>query len=360
MDAQMRTWAEISLRNIEHNYKTLRVRLEPVGARFLGIVKANAYGHGAVPVARLLESLSCEDLGVACLAEAVELRGAGIKSPILVLGYTDPKYAAELKRYDLTQTVTDPAQARALSCKVHLKIDTGMSRLGFPCETTEELLETLRLPKLDFEGVYTHFAVSEDENDGFTLRQLEKFQSLLRELSSRGFHFKIRHCANSGAVLNYTQSHLDMARPGIALYGVTPAPGMTAGADLKPAMTLKTRVAQLRILQAGDTVSYGRRFTAEGETRVAVLPVGYADGLPRVLSNKLEVLINGRRAAQLGTVCMDMCMIDLTGRDDVRVGDEAELFGAGIPVWEPAQRAGTIPYELLCAVSSRVPRVYVD
>ena len=364
-----RTWAEISLDNIEHNYRVMRALLPPE-CRFLGVVKADAYGHGALKVAHLLEELHADYLAVATLAEAVELRQDNITLPIIIFGCTPPAHRRELAHYDLTQTVYDPDMAAAFSqaaggigktLKIHLKIDSGMGRLGF----TEpgQLLAAMSLPGIYIEGAFTHFAVS-DEQDGqqYTRMQFDKFQRLVTELeTASGRSFKIKHCANSGAVLNYPYTHMDMVRPGIALYG-----GYSGAASekisLKPAMQLKTRIVQIRTLKPGESVSYGRTYTAEKTMKVAVIPIGYADGLHRNLSGKIDVLVHGIRAKQIGRICMDMCMIDVTDIQNVSVCDVVTIFGCDgseyITAAEQADKAGTISYELLCAVSKRVPRVY--
>lgn len=372
---QMRTWAEVSLANIEHNYNEMRARL-PEGTRFFGVVKADAYGHGAVEVGRLLQVLGCEYLGVACVDEAVRLRRQGIEVPILIMGYTPPEQTAELIENGLTQTVysldlaegfSQAAVSLGKTLKIHLKADSGMGRLGFTChggrDPLEDMLRVLSLPGLDAEGIFTHFAVSDTFGDAFTTRQFEAFKSLVDRLeAASGRRIKIRHCANSGAMINYEWTYADMVRPGLMLYGLCPDKE-TGGFDLRPAMQLKTRIAQIKEFSAGDTVSYGRIFTAPGPRRIAVITIGYADGLFRTLSNRFDVLVRGRRAHQVGRICMDMCMIDVTDIPDAQVGDEVTVFGedsgAVLSVDELASIAGTISYELLCAVSPRVPRVYI-
>ena len=373
--AQKRTWREISLSNLEHNYRTLRAML-PDQCRFLGIVKANAYGNGAIPVARKLEALGAEYLAVACVDEAADLRQAGVKVPILILGSTPADYADELLALDLTQTVFDMETGRALSeaafkagktLKIHVKLDTGMSRLGFLCDeehmddSVAQVYELCALPGLEHEGVFTHFADS-DGCEEYTLLQFTRFMDALQKLGDRGIGFKIRHCANSGAVLKYPFTHLDMVRPGVALYGHYPDPSCEGldGPGLLPVMELKSRISTVRCLPAGAVVSYGRTFTLKRNSRLAVLPVGYADGLHRVCSNQMEVLIGGCRAPIVGRVCMDMCMADVTDIPDVKAGDVATVYGSELPIEEAANAAGTIQYELLCAISERVPRVYLD
>ncbi len=370
-DRKKRTWAEIDLGAIAHNYRVMRAAL-PDGCRFLGVVKADAYGHGAVPVSKLLERLGCEYLAVACLDEARQLREAGIGLPILILGYTPPEYAPELCALSVTQAVGSLEAAAALNdalegsdhtLKVHLKLETGMGRTGFRAFGAWKALPAataVRMPHLDAEGVFTHFCVSDadEQTRGFTHVQLERFQDAIKAIELRSGHtFSIRHCTNSGAMLSFPETYMDMVRPGVSLYGMYPGPDR-ARFDLIPAMTLKTRVAYVERHEPGDTVSYGRTFTAERPSEIAVLPIGYADGLHRTLSNKLTVCINGRHVPQVGRICMDMCMADVTGLG-VKPGDEAEIFGREMPIDDVAEKAGTIHYELTCAVSPRVPRIYV-
>ena len=371
---QTRTWTEIDLSNLEHNYRALRAML-PQGCRFLGVVKADAYGHGAVQVARRLETLGAEYLAVACLDEALELRQARITTPILILGYTPTERAEALLDNGITQTVYDVEMARALSnaaaaagktLKIHVKADTGMSRLGWLCggedqsAAVEAIAQVCALPGLEAEGIYTHFANADGDED-YTMLQFTRFLDLLEALEGRGITFAIRHCAASAAALKFPCTHLDMVRPGIALYGHYPDPSCEGldGPGLRPVMTLKTRVASVKAVPAGTPVSYGCTHVLDRETKLAALTIGYADGLPRLCSDKLEVLIGGQRAPVVGRICMDMCMADVTGLD-VAPGDEVEVFGEHLPIEDVAALAGTIQYELLCAVSPRVHRAYLD
>lgn len=368
---EKRTWAEIDLGALEHNYRTLRAML-PAGCRFLGVVKANAYGHGAIPVARRLEKLGADYLAVASLDEGAELRVAGITAPILVLGHTPVEFAADLVRLRLTQTVFDLDTARALSAaavaegrdlKIHLKADTGMSRLGLLCdeahmeESADAMAAICALPRLDHEGIFTHFSDA-DGSEEFTMLQFTRFLDVIAAMEKRGVTFAIRHCAASAGTLKYPCTHMDMVRPGIALYGHYPSPDCQGldGPGLAPVMTLKTRVAAVRELPAGSFVSYGRTARLEEDTRVAVLPVGYGDGFFRLLSNRGAVLLGGKECPILGRVCMDLCMV--RADDAARPGDEAVLFGPDYPIETMADQVGTIQYELLCDVNRRVPRIY--
>lgn len=370
--AKDRTWAEVLLDNIEHNYKAIRGRLAP-GCRFLGTVKADAYGHGAIPVARLLEDLGTEYLAVACIGEAIPLRQAGIKLPILVLGYTDPSRASEIIEMGLTQTVYSAELAEAYShgaaglgkhIKCHLKLDSGMGRLGFDNGIADEMSEIISLPGLVFEGMFSHFALSDCWGEQYTKAQFDSFKKAVDYIEGQsGKKFEIVHCANSGAVVNYPETYMDMVRPGIALYGAyeEPSPNLESF-GFKPGMELKTRIVQIRDMPKGATVSYGRTFTAEEKCRIAVLPVGYADGLHRALSNKMEMLLGGKIIKQVGRICMDMCMVDITNINSANVGDMVTVFGhdggTELPLSRHSRLIDTITYELLCSISPRVPRVY--
>ena len=372
-DLQKRTWAEISLPNIRHNYEVIRRSL-PEGCRFLGVVKADAYGHGALPVSRLLQEAGADYLAVSCLDEALELRRGGITMPILILGHTPPEYTGLLIEQNLTQTVSALAKAKEYSAeaarlgktlRVHIKLDTGMSRLGFLCAGdyfdigVGNVIASCQLPNLEPEGIYTHFAVSDEEgeeNEAYTREQFDLFQRVIAAVRERGgVEFAIRHCANSGAVVNYPEMALDMVRPGLLLYGYGDD---TGDLGLLPCMRLVTTVSTIKHYEAGTAVSYGRRFVTKRHTRMGVLAIGYADGLPRALSNKCSFAVAGGFAPQRGSICMDMCMLDLTELPQAAVGDEVEIFGQHNDIETLAKEAGTISYELLCAVSKRVPRVY--
>ena len=372
-----RAWAEVNLDALARNYRLLR-GLAP-GAKFLGLVKADAYGHGAVPVARKLQALGADMLAVACLAEAVQLREAGLTLPVLCLGQTPPELAGLLLEYGVTQTVGDLETGRALSAaavqagktlNIHVKVDTGMGRLGFVYYEDDdeaaleragrEIQALCALPGLEAEGLFTHFA-NADGSEAYTGNQYDRLQDVMGELWDRGLRqFQIYHCAASAAVLNYpwTQNHMNMIRPGIALYGCMPGPGME-NPGLEPVMTVKSRVAVVRDLPAGAKISYGCTATLERDSRVAVLPLGYGDGLPRALSNQLEVLIGDRLCPVLGRICMDMCMVDVTDAPGVKAGDVAAVYGPGLTE-KAAWLAGTIPYELLCQLTPRIPRLYLE
>lgn len=379
MDAQMkRTWAEVDFEKLAHNYHALR-GLAPEGTKYLGLVKADAYGHGAVPVAKKLEELGADYLGVACLDEAIEVREAGVKTPILILGCTSSIYAAELVKYQITQACYDLEYAKELSAgaqkaggtiTVHIQCDTGMTRLGFMCheETMEksanEIIEAVKLPGLKAEGIFTHFSDS-DGSEEYTMLQFGRFQDIIQRVRDLGYEFEIRHCANSAATLLYPATYLDMIRPGIVQFGHFPDAKMDhALCDLVPVLELKSRVATVRDVPANTPVSYGRTNTLTRPSRLAIIPVGYGDGFCRGFSNKLTVLINGKKLPIVGRICMDMCMVDVTDAPDVKEGDVVILYGSDgtndQPVEAGAEIMNTISYELLCVLTKRIPRIYLN
>lgn len=368
-----RTWAEIDLDALAHNYHQARKATGP-DVKYLGVVKADAYGHGAIQVSRELVQLGADYLAVSSMDEAQELRIHGIQAPILILGYTPPEMVSQLILYKITQTVSSESTAEQYSSaasaiggrlKVHIKVDTGMSRLGFLVrgrhfsEGVESIFRTCEFPGLDAEGIFTHFAVSDEddtESESYTKEQFALFIAVLQALKMKGKTFAIRHCANSGALARYPEMYLDMVRPGIALYG--------AGADverlnLKPVMTLKSSISAIKMLEKDTDISYGRTFRTPQEVRAGVLPVGYADGLMRGLSNKLSVQTSWGPAPVRGRICMDMSIVDLSQLPQVQAGSEVEIFGQKQHVNAVAEMLDTIPYELLCAVSKRVPRLYM-
>ena len=369
-----RTWAEVDLDALAHNYRQAR-RMIGAGVRYLGVVKADAYGHGAVQVGRKLEALGADYLAVSSLDEARELRHGGISMPILILGHTPPEMVPELIRHHITQTVSARAKAEeysaaAAACggtlRVHIKVDTGMSRLGFLVRGehfdggVEAIAASCRLPHLEAEGIFTHFAAADEDDPGseaYTREQFDVFQRVLAALADRGQTFAIRHCANSGALARYPEMYLDMVRPGIALYG---AGADAQRLDLRPVMTLKSCVSSIKIFDPDTDISYGRTYRTREKTRVGVLPIGYADGLFRGLSGRMSVWTEEGPAPVLGRICMDMTMVNLTGLSHVHVGDAVELFGQRQRVDVLAEILGTIPYELTCAVSKRVPRLYLE
>ena len=378
MEYLKRTWADISLDNLKHNYEALRSRI-PSGCRFLGVVKADAYGHGAVPVSRYLTELGAEYLAVSNIEEAVQLRRNGIRGPILILGYTPPFYAEELAKMGLQQEVHSLEYAQmlherlrgmSLRLRIHVKLDTGMSRLGFfayRCEKTiDEIKEISQMEHLVIDGIFTHFPVADtidgaDEN--FTRTQFERFTAMLDALKGVGVEPPIRHCCNSGASILYPEYAMDMIRPGIATYGIA-NDDLKDKIDLKPVMRLRSTIFQIRDFDPLITVSYGRTYTTEDPTKIAVVGIGYADGLQRSLSNNISFLLHGKRVRQIGRICMDMCMIDISRVPEAKVGDVVTIFGEDgddcIEVTDFSGRLNTIPYEILCDINKRIPRIYLD
>lgn len=378
MELLKRTWAEIDLNALAHNYHVLRANMA-ANCRFLGVVKADAYGHGAVTVSRCLQQLGAEFLAVSNLEEAIQLRRAGQKLPVLILGYTPPQYARFMAEQDIRQEVNCLEYGLQLAhemagtpqrLKIHLKLDTGMSRLGFFAydrpETLEELVQLCRTDGLETEGMFTHFAVADsyaEDCQGFTALQFSRFQAIVEALEGLHLRPAICHCCNSAATILHPEYHLDMVRPGIATYGMAPDLCMIGAADLRPVMALRSTIAQIKPFQPEVSVSYGRIYYTDGPSTIAVVPMGYADGYPRLLSSARSFLLHGQEVPQVGRVCMDMCMVDVTGVPEARVGDTVTVFGrdgeAVLSVDSLAAQAGTISYELLCAVSKRVPRLYL-
>lgn len=368
-----RTWAEISLDNLTHNFETIRRQVGPK-AKLLGVVKADAYGHGAVRVAKHLERLGAGYLAVSNLDECEELRVNGITLPILMLGFTPADQAGRILKNDMTQAVPNLAIAEAYSSaavhaggtmKVHIKLDTGMGRLGFQCDdahfdaSLRDILKILALPGLDVEGVFTHLCVSDEAADEcveFTKVQHNRFLRMIDAVETQGnFRFRLHHCCNAGGIASYPEWAWDMVRCGIILYGTG---DLAERMGMKPVMTVKTTVSTIKDFDPDTSISYGRQFFTTRPSRIAVLPIGYADGLFRALSGKLRVLTPYGEAQQVGRICMDMCMIDVTDLPQLKVGDEIEVFGEHQLIETAAKQCGTISYELLCAVSKRVPRYY--
>lgn len=374
-----RTWADVSLDNLAHNYTVLRQQV-PAGCRFLGVVKADGYGHGAVPVSHQLEELGAEFLAVSNLEEAVQLRRGEVHLPILILGYTPALYARDMAEMEIRQEVHSLAYARELEARlvgtdcrlrVHLKLDTGMARLGFFCQereqALEELLTVMEMPHLVVEGMFTHFPVADSlapEDEAFTRGQYAEFSDFARELASRNRRPEICHCCNSGATILYPEFAMDMIRPGVATYGIAPSPELLGRLDLRPLLTLHSTISQIRQYPAGVSVSYGRAYVTPSPRTIAVVSIGYADGLPRRLSGQVSFLLHGQRVPVVGRICMDMCMVDVTEAPQAKVGDKVTVLGAGgddvISVCDLASQLDTIPYEILCGINKRIPRIYLD
>ena len=366
------TYVEIDLAALQHNFLQAR-RQAGDGRQLLAVVKADAYGHGAARVAPALQQAGADLFGVAMVEEGLELRRAGVSRPILVLGGVYPGQEEELLAHDLVPVVFDLDTARRLDALAtadgrqvtyHLKLDSGMGRLGFRPEELPEVLDVLAgLKGLVMDGLISHLAVADDPENPFTSEQAEIFRSALSCVRQAGFAPRHIHLSNSAALFSRQFPECNLVRPGIVLYGGLPAPCFAKRLDLQPVMSFRTSVAQVKKVPAGTGVSYGHRFVAKRSTTLAAIPVGYADGYSRHLSNVGEVLIRGRRVPVAGTVCMDWTLIDVTDIPQVQVGDEVTLLGRdngqSINAEEWAQRIDTISYEVFCQVSKRVPRVYL-
>lgn len=361
------TWVEVDLAAIRFNLGQLAAYLHP-RTQIMAVVKANAYGHGLVEVSRVLAGAGATWLGVATPEEALELRAGGIKRPILILGYTPPQAVPELARLGVAVTVTSLDQAMAFSSqalqagralRVQVKVDTGMGRLGFlPAQAVAAVTAVNRLPGLQVEGIFTHLAAADARDRDYTRHQVEIFQKIIGELEVRGIYLRWKHAANSAALLDFPAAHFNLVRPGIALYGYSPFDYPRDGLKLRPAMTFKTRIVLIKEVPAGTSISYGCTYITPRSSRIATLPVGYADGYHRGLSNQGQVLIHGCRVPVVGRVCMDHLMVDVSDVPEAKEGDEVMLFGPALPAEELAEQLGTISYEVLCGVGPRVPRIY--
>ena len=358
------TYLEIYLPQLQKNIEAIRAHVTP--AKVMAMVKANAYGHGIDGVAPFIEPY-VDYLGVALLEEGIHLRGLGITKPILVAGGTLPEQIPAFIEHDLILTVSSPqllatADDVAGSAKkkiiAHLKIDTGMERVGVHYYEAESFLEaSLKCKNVEIEGIYTHLANSEERDLKHARLQLERFLEVLQFYEKRSLPTPIRHIANSGAVLQFPEGYLDMVRPGLMLYGVYPV-GVSQTVEIAPALTWWSRVAYSKITRPGHPVSYGSLWQAEAETRIVTIPCGYADGYFRRMTNQAQVMLNGRKYPQVGRICMDQFMVNV-GADIAEVGDEVVLLGEGITAYDLAEWSGTNEYEVLTNISARVPRVYL-
>lgn len=367
-----RTWAEIDTSALIHNFKI--IKKESGNSKIMAVVKADAYGHSARFVAPVLQENGVDFFAVSNIEEAITLRGCGITKPILILGYTPVNMASQLFFNDIIQAVFSPEYAKDLSkaaveenlkLKIHIKLDTGMGRIGFDCRDEdlsgiEDAIKAALLPGFVFEGVFTHFSVSDrtpSEEDGFTDSQYNRFSAAISRFEKSGIKPKFAHCCNSAAFCLDNDKHMDICRTGIILYGLTPSASLTLKEDFIPVMTLKSVISMVKDIKTGDTVNYGRTFKADRKMRIATITAGYADGYPRALSNKGYVLIKGKKAPIIGRICMDQLSVDVSHIPDVIQGDEAILFGKDLPVEELANICGTINYEIVCGISPRVPRI---
>lgn len=373
MNRYLRCYAEISLEAIGHNIREVKKRL-PEGVKLLGVVKANAYGHGAVPVASYLEN-QVDYFATATIEEAVELRENGISAPILILGYVSPSQYGDLVEYDITQTIDSYAQALALEkeaarqnrkAKAHLAVDTGMTRIGFQVteHDADEAAKIADLPHIELEGMFTHFSCADQEDKTYCSMQMEKYDKMTALLAGRGVTIPLRHICNSAGIMEFDDHRFEMVRSGIITYGIYPSEEVKKERlDLIPALSWKSHVIHVKEVGPGIGVSYGATYVTEKPmTRIATVSAGYADGYPRALSNQGCVLIHGKKAPIIGRICMDQMMVDVTDIPDVQVEDVVTLVGTDgdetITIEEIANPAARFDYEMLCDISSRVTRVY--
>ena len=381
MDFIRRTWAEIDLDALDYNIKSIKSKMKD-GQKVMGIVKADCYGHGDGFISRKLQDAGFDWFGVSNIEEGMSLRNEGIEKPILVLGYTPVDCASIMADKKITQALIGMEYCRALQDAAakagvvvdgHIKLDTGMTRVGFQTddenfeESLKEIQEVSKMPNIHITGIFTHHAVADayqGDNPQFTDMQFTRFTKMIEALQAAGVDVGLRHCANSATIISYPEKHLDMCRSGIITYGMLPSGECEGRIDLKPLMTLKTSIGLVKHVKAGSQLSYGRTYTAETDRVIATVPIGYADGYNRNLSNKARMLVNGKFAPVVGRVCMDQCMIDVTDIPDVKMGDEVVVFGKQgdqcLSIEELADMLGTINYELTCVVTKRVPRVYLE
>ncbi len=370
-----RTWAEIDIDAMKHNVRNIRKITSPA-AKIMAVVKADAYGHGYRKICKSLLESGVDCFAVAMAAEAKEIRRSGFDVPVLILGATPDSEAEEIVHYDIIPNVYNYEFAEYLSeiavkqnksVKIHLKIDTGMSRLGFVAgddntELIREIIKISKLPNIIIDGIFSHFACSDEADSSYTRLQFDRFMKLVKELETAGITIPCKHIANSAAIMMYPQTHLDMVRAGIILYGYYPSDEVDkTKLSLKPVMTLKSRVTLVKELAAGRGVSYGKTYITDKNTKIATIPIGYADGYLRCLSQKAKMEIGGKLCNVIGRICMDQCMIDVTNVNNINIGDEVIVFGEGqITADDVAGWMNTINYEVLCLVSKRIPRIYCE
>jgi len=366
-----RTWAEIDLDALKQNYKNIRSLIAPA-TKIMAVVKADAYGHGDVRIAHVLERQGADWFAVSSISEAIRLRDSGVEKPILILGYTPISRAYQLHELQVTQTVYSPDYAQSLSdalqgvgeIDIHIKVDSGMSRLGFFGEdAADQIAQAVSLPNLHADGIFTHFTCADEFDEdsiAFTKSQYEFFADVVQKLEQKGITFSLRHCCNSAATLCYPEFHMDMVRPGIIMYGIDPTG--KSPIELTPVMRFKSVVGMVKQKGAGSVLSYGNTYTLQKDTTVATVPIGYADGYHRALSNKGYLCHAGVKLPIIGRICMDQLMVDATGAD-LKIGDELVVFGTkedGVTASDLAALCDTIPYELICVLGKRVQRVYVQ
>lgn len=367
-------WAEVDLGRIEHNVKQIKSLCE--NKKIYGVVKADAYGHGALDIVQVLLKSGVTDLAVALITEALEIIKSGINVPILILGFTPLTFAEDILNNNIEQTVYDLEYAKKLSeiaqeknktAKIHIAVDTGMGRIGFlPNEKGMEAVRQIsKLPNINIEGIFTHFSTADEADKTYSLEQLAKFNKFVDDLENEGIKINIKHASNSAGIMDLPEAHFNAVRPGIIMYGYYPSNEVIKERlDLKPALTLKTSVVHVKTLPKDMYISYGRKYKTDKERVIATLPIGYADGYTRALSNKGKVIVNGKLASIVGAVCMDQCMIDVTDVGTVEVGDEVILLGehgnTRFNADDLAELLDTINYEIICMIGRRVPRVYIN
>lgn len=370
MDLQTyRTWAEIDLDALAHNMREIKKATNP-NVKIMAVIKANGYGHGALMCYKVLSENGADCFAVATLPEAIELRNGGVHEPILVLGYVPAQATTQLLETDALVAVTDYASAKAFSeaaalanktLKIHIKLDTGMGRLGFCAtdagKTIEEIEKIAALPHLKIDGIFSHFSCSDTDAE-YTNLQYDRFMQVCDGLQARGVNIGLRHICNSAGIVLEKDKQLDMVRPGIILYGLHPDASTHGKIDLKPAMRWYARITHIKTVKAGTPISYGNTFVAPRDMRVGTVSIGYADGYARVMSGKAEMMVGDERVCQIGRICMDQCMIDLTDVHTVNVGDTVCLMGEEITADVLAALQNTINYEVVCDVGARVTRVY--
>lgn len=367
-------WAEIDLDALKYNFERIKEKVN--NKNIIVAVKADAYGHGAIEVSKALIEYGASKLAVAMISEALELRKNNIDAPIMILGYTPLDNAEELINNNIEQTIYNYEYVEALSkvaiklgkkVKIHIAIDTGMGRIGFlPTDDTVNIIEKIsKLEGIIVEGIFTHYSTSDEDDKEYTYEQFSKFLDIDNRLKARGINIPLKHTSNSGAIIDLPETYLDGVRPGIILYGYYPSQDVKKeNLSLKPVLTLKAQISHVKELDKDMYISYGRKFKTDRKSVIATIPIGYADGYTRLLSGKAKVIINGKFAKVVGNICMDQCMIDVTGIEDVKVGDEVILLGeqgdAKYNADDIAEDIGTINYEILCMIKKRIPRVYIS
>ncbi len=380
-DFLKRSWATVDLDSIAGNMKQVKKIVRP-GCRIMAVVKADAYGHGAKYAARELNRSGADWFGVSNIDEAVSLRRDGIFKPILIFGVTPVEYARELCEYSITQAVfsysyakelSEAAHSQGVTVEAHVKVDTGMGRLGFCVnedfvkDTADEIVKLYTMPNIKYTGIFTHFSCADEkaeESVKYTKMQFRRFKMITEELRSRGFEIGLRHCCNSAATMMYPEMQMDMVRPGVILYGLSPSADCDNMLELSPAMQLKCVVSQIKTVPTGTSISYGRTYISQSERRIASVTIGYADGYHRILSNRARMLVHGEYAPVVGRVCMDQLMLDVTDIDGVSEGDEVTIFGSDgkntLSADEMACLTNSINYEVVCLIGKRVPRIYLS